>query len=86
MPVKLVWKNELKTEELEETKAPSPYFFNYRVAWTSYDNDEDILYLHFKKPGLTNTVKMKEDEVVIHYKNNEIIGVTIIDAKQKLKK
>jgi len=62
-----------------------PYFLKHKTVWASYDNDADVLYLHFKKPNHADNSEMTEDEIIVRYKNKEIIGLTILNASQRLK-
>jgi hypothetical protein len=35
----------------QEIKSLLPYFMKHKNVWTSYDQEADILYRHFKKPN-----------------------------------
>ncbi len=41
----------METAELKEIQSALPYFLKYKTVWASYDNEADVLYLHFKKPN-----------------------------------
>src|SRR5439155_13556589 len=53
---------------------------------SSYDSEADVLYLHFKKPNHADNSEMTEDEIIVRYENKEVIGMTILNASQRLKK
>lgn len=49
--------------------------------WSNYDSEGDVLYLHFKKLNQVDRSEMTEDEVIVRYENNEIIGLSIVYIK-----
>ena len=62
-----------------------PYFLKHKTIWASYDNEADVLYLNFKKSNNADNSEMKGYEIIIRYANDEIIGLTILNARQRLK-
>ncbi len=75
----------METTELKEIQSALPYFLKHKTVWASYDNEADVLYLHFKKPNHADDSKMTEDEIIIRYEKKEIVGLTILNASQKIK-
>jgi len=53
---------------------------NQKHYWVDYDEDTDTLYLSFRKPQCA-TDSIMEDNVIYHYDNEELVGVTILNAK-----
>ena len=49
--------------------------------WIDYDEDADVLYISFQKPQHANDSVM-EDNLVYHYRDKEMVGVTVIGAKK----
>lgn len=49
--------------------------------WIDYDDEADVLYISFRKPQQANDSEMEEN-VVYHYRNKELVGVTVIGAKK----
>lgn len=75
----------METTELKEIKTALPYLLKHKTIWSSYDDQADILYLHFKKPNHAKTSKMTEDEIILRYDDNEkIIGMTILNASERI--
>lgn len=74
----------METTELEEIKTALPYFLKHKTIWASYDNEADVLYLHFKKPNHADNSEMTEDEIIVRYENEEVIGITILNASQRM--
>lgn len=74
----------METTVLRDIQTVLPYFLKYKTVWASYDNEADALYLHFKKPNHAENSEMTEDEIIIRYEKNEIIGLTILNASQRV--
>jgi uncharacterized protein YuzE len=51
-----------------------------RQVWTDYDPEADVLYISFRKPQQANDSVMEDDGNIYHYRNGEIVGVTILNA------
>ena len=68
---------------IKETSKLLPYFLKHKNVWSNYDSEGDVLYLHFKKPNHADRSEMTEDEVIIRYENNEIIGLSILNASKR---
>ena len=73
----------METLAVEEIKNILPYFLKYKNLWANYDKDADTMYLHFKKPNHADYTEMTEDEIIVRYKDNEIIGLTILNASKR---
>ena len=54
-----------------------------RCLWSSYDQEADTLYSNFKKPSLATDSELTDDDVIIRYENDDIIGLTILHASQR---
>jgi uncharacterized protein YuzE len=70
--------------ELKEIKNALPYFLKHKTVWSSYDSEADVLYLHFKKPSHADDSEMTEDEIIVRYENEEVIGLTILNASKRM--
>ena len=73
----------MDTIAIKEIQEVLPYFLKHKTVWSSYDDEADVLYLHFKKPNQADTSKMTEDEIIVRYEKEEIIGITILNASQR---
>ncbi|MEW6506987.1 MAG: DUF2283 domain-containing protein [Bacteroidota bacterium] len=49
--------------------------------WVDYDNEADVLYISFRKPQHADDSKMNDD-TIYHYSGNELVGITILNAKK----
>jgi uncharacterized protein YuzE len=55
----------------------------HRELWSSYDAEADVLYLNFKKPSDASDSELTDDDVIIRYQGNEVIGLTVLHASQR---
>jgi uncharacterized protein YuzE len=60
-----------------------PYFLKHKNVWANYDEEGDVLYLHYRKPNHADSSEMTEDEIIIRYENNEVIGLSILNASKR---
>jgi uncharacterized protein YuzE len=51
--------------------------------WSSYDAKADVLYINFKKPGVATDSELTDDDVIIRYEGEEIIGLTILHVSNR---
>jgi uncharacterized protein YuzE len=55
-----------------------------RDFWTYYDAEADVLYLNYHHPALpADDSELTDDDILIRYQNDEIIGLTILNASQR---
>ena len=47
-----------------------------------YDEDADVLYLHFHDDAGSTHSEMRGDGVILDYKGRRLVGVTILEASQ----
>ncbi|MBK8136390.1 MAG: DUF2283 domain-containing protein [Chloroflexi bacterium] len=55
-----------------------------RQVWSEYDAEADVLYLSFRKPQQANDLVMEADGNVYHYRDDTLVGVTILNASTKI--
>ncbi len=72
----------MATAELSELKVLVPYLMKHKNFWANYDEEADVLYLHFKKPNYADDSEMTEDGMIVRYEQGEVIGITIMNASQ----
>lgn len=54
-----------------------------RNLWLSYDSEADVLYVNFKKPSDATDSELTDDEVIVRYEGEEIVGFTILHASKR---
>lgn len=55
----------------------------HRYLWSSYDAETDTLYINFKKPSHATDSELTDDDIIVRYEGDEIIGLTILHASQR---
>ena len=53
------------------------------LLWSSYDAEAAVLHINFKKPSHATDNELTDEDVIIRYEGDEIIGVTILHASQR---
>ncbi len=51
--------------------------------WSSYDSEADVLYINFKKPSHATDSELTDDDVIIRYEGESIVGLTILHASKR---
>ena len=51
--------------------------------WSSYDQSADVLYINFKKPSHATDTELTDDDIIVRYEGNEIIGLTILHLSKR---
>ena len=55
----------------------------HKYLWSSYDPEADVLYINFKKPSRATDSEMTEDDIIVRYEGEEIVGATILHASKR---
>lgn len=55
-----------------------------RSLWSTYDAEADVLYVNFKKPAVATDSELTDDDIIIRYENDEVIGYTILHASTRI--
>ncbi|MEK6634529.1 MAG: DUF2283 domain-containing protein [Nitrospirota bacterium] len=56
------------------------------AVWLTYDTEADTLYVNYKKPSHATDSEMTDDDVIIRYEGEEVIGFTVLHASKRVKK
>lgn len=51
--------------------------------WIDYDKEADVLYINFKRPQKATDSEMLDNGVLLRYKNDELVGITILEASKR---
>ena len=54
------------------------------ALWISYDSDADTLYINFKKPSLATDSEMTDDDIIVRYDGELVIGMTVLHASKRV--
>lgn len=77
-----------KTKEIKKILPLVPEILSmaHTNIWTSYDKKADVLYINFKKPSHADNSELTDEDIIIRYEKEEIIGLTILNASKRRKK
>jgi len=51
--------------------------------WLDYDEKADVLYVHFTEAADSTHSEMRDDGVIFDYRDDALVGVTILEASQR---
>jgi len=51
--------------------------------WLSYDQEADALYVNFRKPSHATDSDVTDDDVIVRYDGDDVIGLTILHASRR---
>jgi uncharacterized protein YuzE len=54
-----------------------------RYLWSSYDAEADVLYINFKKPSHATDSELRDDDVIVRYEGEQVVGLTILHASKR---
>jgi len=75
-----------KTISIQKISEIVPHILSMpsKVMWIDYDEEADVLYINFEKPQKATESKMIND-IIMHYRKDDIVGVTVLNASNYLK-
>lgn len=51
--------------------------------WIDYDKEADVLYINFKRPQHATDSEMLENGILLRYKGEELVGITVLNASKR---
>ena len=51
--------------------------------WIDYDMEVDVLYLHFEEKPASTHSEMRDDGIILDYRDDTLVGLTVLDASQR---
>lgn len=54
-----------------------------QTIWISYDPEADVLYVSFGDPVPATDSELTDDDIIIRYRENRVIGYTILHASRR---
>ena len=51
--------------------------------WLDYDKEADVLYLHFEEKPKSTHSEMRDDGIILDYRDDLLVGLTILEASQR---
>lgn len=51
--------------------------------WLDYDEEADVLYIHFEETPNSTHSELRADGVIFDYRGNRLVGITVLEASQR---
>lgn len=70
---------------LAEVFEATPYLLRFPKdkLWIDYDKKADVLYISFERPQKATDSEMLENGVLLRYKRDKLVGITILEASER---
>jgi uncharacterized protein YuzE len=78
-------KDVMKEKVIREVFKATPHLLKFPVGrmWIDYDKEADVLYISFKRPQKATESEMLKSGMLVRYRGNEIVGLTIFEASKR---
>lgn len=53
------------------------------LVWMSYDREADVLYVNYRKPSHATDSELTDDDVIVRYEGDDVVGFTILHASAR---
>lgn len=73
----------METVVLDQVKQALPFLLGHPRVESHYDEEADVLYVNFERAEATDS-DLTDDDIVLRYKGDEIIGVTVLHASTRV--
>jgi uncharacterized protein YuzE len=72
-------------DSIEKIAALVPQLLDitHKKIWVDYDEEADVLYVNFKKPSHADDSELTDDDVIIRYENEQVVGMTFLNASKR---
>lgn len=51
--------------------------------WLDYDKEADVLYLHFEEKAKSTHSEIRDDGIILDYRDDLLVGLTVLEASQR---
>ena len=78
-------KEKITKEVITEVFKATPHLLKFPITkmWLDYDKEADVLYISFKRPQKATDSEMPENGVLLRYKKDELVGMTVLEASRR---
>lgn len=56
------------------------------AVWLMYDEEADTLYVNFKKPSYATDSELTDEDMIVRYEGEAVIGFTVLHASKRMTK
>jgi len=62
-----------------------PYLIRFpsQRFWVDYDEEADVLYISFRRPQKATDSEMTDEGILLRYREDELVGITILDVSAR---
>jgi uncharacterized protein YuzE len=53
------------------------------TLWLTFDEEADVLYINFKRPSVATDSNITDDDVIVRYEGDQVVGYTILHASKR---
>ena len=51
--------------------------------WVDYDQEADVLYMSFERPQKATDTEMTDDGILLRYRGDKLVGITVLEASTR---
>jgi uncharacterized protein YuzE len=75
----------IREEMIKEIFKATPHLLKFPTGrmWIDYDKEADVLYINFKKPQKATDSEMLKSGILIRYRGDQVVGLTILEASKR---
>jgi len=75
----------IREEMIKEIFKATPHLLKFPSGrmWIDYDKEADVLYINFKKPQKATDSEMLKSGILIRYRGEQVVGLTILEASKR---
>lgn len=74
----------METVKLDPKMIPMILNLHQPSLWIDFDEQVDTLYISFEKPQRADDSVMEDDGNIYHYRANDLVGITVLNASNNL--
>jgi len=76
----------MKSVAMKEVFKTVPHLVKFpsQHIWVDFDKEADVLYISFEKPQMATDSELLENNVLLRYRKDKLVGVTIIGTRSFL--
>ena len=56
---------------------------NKNNVWINHDKEADVVYINFKRSPQHDDSELTDDDIIIRYEEEEVVGLTILHASKR---
>jgi len=78
-------KEVVKENIIQEVFKATPHILKFpaKKLRIDYDDKADVLYISFKRPQKATDSEMLENGILLRYRGEEIVGITVLEASKR---